>query len=87
MEGSVERNRPDGIGSISKSERLARLGKTKRNRLRPSSPTHRARAIRKRLLKKNLVAIDLDVIDASHHRLSRRSKNSVVPDAARLYVA
>jgi hypothetical protein len=87
MEGCVEWNRPNGIGSISKSERLARLNKTQRNRLQPSSPMHRARAIRKRLLTKNLVAIDLDAIDASHHRLSRRSKNSVVLDAARLYVA
>ena len=72
VEGCGERSRPNGIGSISKGERLARLGKTKRNRLRPYSPMHRARAIRKRLLTKNLVAIDLDVIDASHHRLSRR---------------
>lgn len=87
MEGCVEWNRPNGIGSISKSERLARLNKTKRNRLRPSSPMQPARAIRKKLLTKNLVAIGLDVIDASHHRLSRRSKNSVVPDAARRYVA
>ena len=87
MESSVGRSRPNAIGSISKCERLARLNKTKRNRLQPSSQMHCARAIRKRLLKKNLVAIDLDVIDASHHRLSRRSKNSVVPDAARRYVA
>ena len=87
MENSVERSRPNGIGSISKTERLLRLGRNKRIRLRPSSPTHRARAIRKRLLKKILVAIGRVVIDASHLRLSRRSKNSVVLDAARLYVA
>jgi hypothetical protein len=80
MESCFERNRPNAIGSISKSERLVRLSKTKaktrlknkRNRLCPPSPMPRARAIRKRLLTKNLVVIDLDVIDASHHRLSLR---------------
>jgi hypothetical protein len=46
----------------------------------------RARAIRKSRLTKNLVAIGQVVIDASHPRLSRPSKNSVVLGAARLYV-
>lgn len=42
--------------------------------------------MRKRPRRKNLVAIGRVVIDVLHHRLSHRSKNSVVLGAVTLYV-
>ena len=85
-ESFVGKSKLNGIGSISKIASLVRQRKKKVNRSSLPSLTHRARAIRKSLLTKNLVAIGQVVIDASHLRLSRRSKNSVALGVAMLYV-
>jgi hypothetical protein len=71
MESYVEKSKPAGIDSTLKNEMPVGQVKILTNLLPPRSPNHRARAIRKRLLTKNLAVIGLVVIDASHHHLSR----------------
>jgi hypothetical protein len=85
-ESFAGKSKLNGIDSISKIAGLVRKCRKRVNRILPLSLTYRARAIRTSLLTKNLVAIGQVVIDASHLRLSRRSKNSVALGVAMLYV-